>query len=180
VEKLAVIDTRVKDFIGLAGAAYGSFGQTTTGAGSKVPRIPGMLEFGSNDTIVQPSGMVSAYNALRQPKRLVTITGAGHLVFADICQLNPGGGGLVGEALAAHLPVPTKLQALGTDGCAAPDLQVTQAWPAINQSVTAQLRWGLGFDSTQAGLEGLTTAFNGIVGLNTTANSTTLAEVPQK
>ncbi|MEI8051586.1 MAG: hypothetical protein WCI12_09145 [Actinomycetes bacterium] len=178
VEKLAVVDSRVKDFIGLAGASYGALVTGRDAKGSAVPTIPGMLEFGSADGIVMPSGMVNAYNAMRQPKRLVTFTGAGHLVFADICQLNPGGGGLVGEALKANLPVPERLQALGTDGCSAPSPQVTLAWPAIRQSVTAQLRWALGFDSTQAGLDGLSSAFSGVIGLNTTANSTTLVQVP--
>ena len=47
-------------------------------------------------------------------------------------------------------------------------MSVTEAWPAIRQSVTAQLRWTLGFDESQAGLEGLQAAFNGIVAQNTT------------
>jgi len=173
VEKLAVVDSQVKVFVGLAGASYGSFGQTSTGSGSVVPKVPGLLEYGTKDGVVKPAGMVAAYNALHQPKRLISILGAGHLVFSDICQLAPGQGGLIALANKIHLPVPAKLRPLGSDGCLAPDLNVTAAWPLIRQSVTAQLRWAMGFDQSQAGLEGLESTFAGIVGTNTTADSVT-------
>ena len=171
VEKLAVADKRVDTFIGLAGASYGAFGQSSTGPGASVPNVPSMIEYGTLDGVVKPSSMVSAYNALKQPKRLVALASSGHLVFADICKLAPRHGGLIGAAEGAGLPVPDQLKKLGSDGCYAPAMSVTEAWPAIRQSVTAQLRWTLGFDTSQAGLEGLQAAFNGIVAQNTTANS---------
>jgi predicted dienelactone hydrolase len=169
VEKLAVADHRVKAFVGLAGASYGAFGQTATGPGSTVPHVPGLLMYGTNDKIVSPSSMVAAYDALRQPKRLISIEGAGHLVFSDICRIGTGHGGLVGLAKQAGLTIPGSLAQLGSDGCFSPDVPVVTSWPAIRQAVTAQLRWALGFDPTQAGLEHLTTAFAGVVGVNTTA-----------
>ena len=171
VEKLAVADKQVKAFVGLAGASFGAFGQTSTGPGSTVPSVPGLLEYGTNDTIVKPSSMVSAYNALKQPKRLISLTGAGHLVFSDICEIGTSQGGLVGLAHQAGLPIPSTLVALGSDGCLPPDVSVTTVWPAIRQSVTAQLRWALGFDPTQAGLENLTSTVSGVVGVNTTAQT---------
>jgi dienelactone hydrolase len=171
VEKLAVTDKRVDSFIGLAGASYGAFGQTDSGAGASVPNVPGLIEYGTLDGVVKPSGMVSAYNALKQPKRLIALSSSGHLVFADICKLAPKHGGLIGAAEGAGLPVPDTLKKLGSDGCSAPAMSVTEAWPAIRQSVTAQLRWTLGFDDTNAGLEGLQAAFNGIVAQNTTEGS---------
>jgi len=88
------------------------------------------------------------------PKRLITLTGAGHLVFADICQLAPGQGGLLAAAAAIHLSVPASLVPLASDGCSAPDTPVTDEWPVVRQAVTAQLRWVFGFDATQAGLTG--------------------------
>ena len=171
VEKLAVADKRVDTFIGLAGASYGAFGQTSSGAGNAVPSVPGMIEYGTLDGVVKPKSMASAYNALKQPKRLIALSNSGHLVFSDICKLAPKTGGLIGSAEGAGLPVPDALKKLGSDGCSAPSMSVTEAWPAIRQSVTAQLRWTLGFDTSQAGLEGLEAAFNGIVAQNTTANS---------
>jgi dienelactone hydrolase len=169
VEKLAVVDPRVDTFIGLAGASFGAFGQSS-GIGSKAPMVPGMLMYGTLDKVVEPDSMISAYNKLHQPKRLIGLSSSGHLVFADICKLAPKQGGLIGAAEKAGLPVPDTLKKLGTDGCFAPSMSVTEAWPAINQAVTAQLRWTLGFDESQAGLTGLEAAFNGIVTQNTTAN----------
>ena len=113
--------------------------------------------------------MKNAYNDLNQPKRLVGLFGSGHLVFSDICTLDTACGGLVAVAKRAGLPIPAGLALLGTDGCSASDLPVTQVWPAIDQSVTAELRWALGFDQGQGGLEGLTDAFPGVVSTNTTA-----------
>lgn len=169
VEKLAVADPKLKTFVGLAGASYGTFGQTQSGLGASVPKVPGLLMYGTNDKVVDPKGMVAAYDALNQPKRLITVQNAGHLVFADICQLAPGQGGLIGVAKKINLPVPAKLVPLGSDGCFAPDLSPPLAWPAINQAVTAQLRWAMGFDATQAGLEKLSATYPSIIGVDTTA-----------
>jgi len=170
VEKLAAVDSRVKVFVGLAGASYGAFGQTSSGAGSKVPSQPGMLMYGAQDAVVPPGTMISAYNAMTQPKRLIGLTNAGHLVFSDICGLGSGKG-LVGSALALGLPIPSQLLVLGTDGCSAANIPVVQEWPVINQSVTAELRWALGFDANQDGLHGLEQAFGMLVEQNTTANT---------
>jgi len=51
-EAAAASDARITTFIGLAGATVGSFGQTSTGAGSKVPDKPGMLMVGTSDHVV--------------------------------------------------------------------------------------------------------------------------------
>ena len=171
VEKLAVVDPQVKVFVGLAGASVGAFGQTTTGAGASVPKVPGLIESGTADQVVPTKTMVAAYNKLNQPKRFITLTNAGHLVFSDICQIDPGQGGLIGLAEKINLPIPAQLKPLGSDGCQSTDLAVTTAWPAITQSVTAELRWALGFDTSQAGLQGLSQVFPGVVGVNTTANT---------
>jgi predicted dienelactone hydrolase len=165
-EAAAASDARITTFIGLAGATVGSFGQTSTGAGSKVPDKPGMLMVGTSDHVVGAGTIASAYRAMVIPKRLITLTGAGHLVFADICQLAPGQGGLLAAAAAIHLSVPASLVPLASDGCSAPDTPVTDEWPVVRQAVTAQLRWVFGFDATQAGLTGLVGAFPGRVSLN--------------
>ena len=136
-----------------------------------MPTVPSLLEYGTLDGVVKPQSMVNAYNALKQPKRLIAISSSGHLVFSDICRLAPKHGGLIGAAEGAGLPIPDALKSLGSDGCSAPAMSVLDAWPAIRQSVTAQLRWTLGFDKSQAGLEGLQAAFNGIVAQNTTADT---------
>ena len=124
---------------------------------------------GTSDRVADPSGITKAYDAMNEPKRLVTLAGYGHLVFADVCQIGTSQGGLVGLAAGAHLTLPGQLKKLATDGCLAPDRPVTTGWPVIRQTVTAQLRHVFGFDRSAAGLAGLSAAFPHLVAVDTTA-----------
>ncbi len=159
VEALAAVDPRVTTFIGLAGATVGSFGQQASGPDSIVPHQPGMLMVGTNDHVANPRSIVAAYGKLRSPKRLILVRGAGHLVFADICEVGAGQGGLLAIAAALHVPVPASLMPLATDGCKSPDVPPPTEWPLIRQAVTAQLRHVFGFDHSTAGLTGIGAAF---------------------
>ncbi len=165
-EALATADPRVTTFIGMAGATVGSFGQTASGPTSTVPDKPGMLMVGTADKVADPTGIAKAFAALHAPKRLVTLHGFGHLVFSDICEIGAGQGGLLAIANEVHITVPAGLKTLATDGCDAPDTPVAQGWPAIRQSVTAQLRHVFGFDPSLAGLTGLKSAFPETVSRN--------------
>jgi predicted dienelactone hydrolase len=167
VEALAASDSKVDTFIGLAGATVGSsLGKSKHGAGATVPHQPGMLMSGTADTVVPDTGMIAAYGHLQAPKRLILLKGAGHLVFADICEVGAGQGGLLAIAQALKVPIPASLKPLATDGCMAPDLPPPQAWPAIRQAVTAQLRHVFGFDTSDAGLSGLVAAYPDVVAAN--------------
>ena len=166
VEALAATDPKVTTFVGLAGATVGSFGQTKSGAGSLVPHQPGMLMSGTADHVVSHVGMIAAYGRLRSPKRLILLRGAGHLVFADLCEVGSSHGGLLSIAAALHVPIPASLVPLASDGCRAPDLPPPEAWPVIRQAVTAQLRYVFGFDATTAGLADLGTAYPHVVAAN--------------
>ena len=163
VEALAASDPGVTTFVGLAGATVGSFGQTNTGPASRAPRQPGLLMSGTADQVVLTSSMVTAYERLHAPKRLVLLTDAGHLVFADACEVGRSYGGLLALAQAFKVPVPPSLLPLASDGCKPPDTPPPDAWPAIDQAVTAQLRHAMGFDSSSAGLSGLRRAFPTVV-----------------
>ncbi|MHB1518109.1 MAG: alpha/beta hydrolase family protein [Acidimicrobiales bacterium] len=165
-EGLAVSDPRVSTFIGMAGATVGSFGQTSTGATSQVPAKPGMLMVGTADQVVSPAGIASSFVAMHAPKRLVTLRNFGHLVFADICEIGTGRGGLVAIANSVHITIPPNLKKLATDGCNPPDTPVTEGWPVVRQAVTAQLRHVFGFDPSLAGLSGLGAAFPHVVARN--------------
>lgn len=165
-EALAAADPRVTTFIGMAGATVGSFGQTTSGATSIVPDKPGMLMVGTADQIASPTGIAKAFTAMKSPKRLVTLHNFGHLVFSDICEIGAGKGGLLAIAGEVHIAVPPSLKKLASDGCNAPDTPVSQGWPVIRQSVTAQLRHVFGFDPSLAGLTGLKAAFPETVSQN--------------
>lgn len=163
VEALAAVDPKVSTFIGLAGASVGLPGDAKHGPDSIVPHQPGLLMSGTADTVVPTSGMVKAYGKMRAPKRLVLIKGAGHLVFADICEIGAGQGGLLAIADALKVPIPPSLKPLATDGCDPPDLPVTQGWPVVRQAVTAQLRHVFGFDASDAGLRALVRAYPNVV-----------------
>lgn len=165
-EAVAAADPRVTTFVGMAGATVGAFGQATSGPASEVPQKPGMLMVGTADHVVSPAGIARAFHAMAPPKRLVTFQGFGHLLFSDICEIAPGQGGLLALADQIHLPVPASLRTLATDGCFSPDSPATKGWPAVRQTVTAQLRHVFDFDSSLAGLTGLTAAFPGVVATN--------------
>ena len=163
VEALAATDRQVTTFVGLAGATVGAFGATKTGPDSVVPHQPGLLMSGTADKVVSDTSMISAYGRLHDPKRLILVRGAGHLVFADLCEVGSSQGGLLSIAAVLHVPVPASLVPLASDGCSAPDLSPPLAWPLIRQAVTAQLRHAFGFDSSQAGLTGLAAAYPTVV-----------------
>lgn len=171
VEALAATDPHVTTFIGLAGATVGAFAQTTSGPDSIVPRQPGLLMSGTSDHVVSHTSIIKAYGRLHDPKRLILIRGAGHLVFADLCEIGSSQGGLLSIAAVLHVPVPPSLVPLASDGCSAPDLAPPLAWPVIRQAVTAQLRHVFGFDSSTAGLTGLVAAYPKIVAASASASS---------
>ncbi len=170
VEALAAADPKVATFIGLAGATVGLPGDAKHGSDSIVPHQPGLLMSGTADTVVPTAGMVTAYGKMHAPKRLILIKGAGHLVFADICEIGAGQGGLLAIANALKVPIPASLKPLATDGCDAPDLPVTQGWPVARQAVTAQLRHVFGFDASVAGLSGLVGAYPNVVSADESKN----------
>ena len=158
VEALAATDSRVTTFVGLAGATVGSLGQTR-----RVPNQPGMLMSGTSDHVISDVSMIAAYGRMHRPKRMILLHGAGHLVFADLCEVGSSQGGLLSIAAVLHVPVPASLVPLASDGCSAPDLPPPQGWPVIRQAVIAQLRHVFGFDRSTAGLAGLAAAYPGIV-----------------
>jgi len=166
VEALAATDPRVTTFIGLAGATVGALGGSGSGAEGVVPHQPGMLMSGTADHVVSHVGMIAAYGKMRSPKRLILLRGAGHLVFADLCEVGSSKGGLLSIAAVLHVPVPASLVPLASDGCHPPDLAPPRAWPVIRQAVTAQLRHVFGFDSSAAALAGLRSAYPGVVAAN--------------
>ena len=61
------------------------------------------------------------------------------------------GGGVIGLALDAGLPITPELERLGTDGCGDDDV-IEEGWPIVRHFVTAQLRWAFGIDSEPVGM----------------------------
>ena len=85
---------------------------------------------GTSDQVVKTSSIVAAYGHLHSPKRLILIRGAGHLVFADLCEVGSGQGGLLAIAAALKVPIPASLMPLATDGCKPPDLSPPRPGPS--------------------------------------------------
>lgn len=166
-EEVASVDPQVRTFIGMAGASVGALAAKSAGPVGTPAAEPGMLMVGTADHVVKPALILRAFDAMSPPKRLVTLKGAGHLAFSDICLLGSGQGGLLGIAERVHITIPPQLVPLASDGCQPEDLPIKVGWQVIRQAVTAQLRYALGFDHTQAGFNGLGHAFKGAVASDT-------------
>ena len=112
-----------------------------------------MFIAGREDGIADLTPIQQDYRTVPTPKRLVVITGAGHLnAFSDICTIGESGGGVVAMAQKAGLPVPATVARLGTDGCFAPALPSADVQTVTKHYTTAQLRFALGIDGAPVGL----------------------------
>lgn len=140
----------LKGFIGMAGADFSGL-SSETAPYNTVPSMPGVLVGGASDQVVAPGTLQTAYSELTGARRYIELTGAGHLVFSDLCQIAPGQGGLTVLAKALGITLTGSLQLLATDGCFPPDIPVTTDWPLVDQIVVASARQMLGFDATDAG-----------------------------
>lgn len=173
VERLASYESSLgsasilKGFIGMAGASDPS---SLTGPYSTIPTMPAVIMGGDSDQVVSPSGLQSEYNELTGSKRYVELTGAGHLVFSDLCQIDPGQGGLTALADAIGITLSGSLQLLATDGCFAPDTTVTTDWPVVDQVLVSSVRQMFGFDTSTAGDANLATDDPSLVDADTTSN----------
>ena len=85
-----------------------------------LPEKPSLWLTGKTDGIVDPARTIAAFEQSSAPTRLVLIDDMGHLGPSDICTIGDSGGGVIGLALDAGLPITPELERLGTDGCGAP------------------------------------------------------------
>ena len=117
-----------------------------------------MVMAGTSDGIIPFATSEEVYQGMNPPKYLVTIEGAGHLVFSDICLIGRDQGGLTGLIDAAGLDLPENLVRLASDGCEPDDLDPALAFGAIDHLSTAFLRYELGIDPEPVGLDEATAA----------------------
>jgi len=118
----------------------------------ELPDKPSLWIAGAIDGVVSPERTANAFAAASAPARHVVIEAMGHLGPSDICAIGENGGGVIGIALEAGLPIPDDLVRLGTDGCQEEAIAPEDGWPVINHFVTSQLRWAFGFDDEPVGL----------------------------
>ena len=118
-ERLAAFETArngsksvLKGFIGLAGASLGGWQQNLAAPFNTVPQMPGLIVAGQIDNVVSATTLESAYNSLGSKRRLIELTHAGHQAFSDLCQIDPGEGGLTALALALNISIPSNLAGL--------------------------------------------------------------------
>jgi dienelactone hydrolase len=126
---------------------------------------PGLVMYGSSDTIVLPASVQQLYSTLPTPKRLIVIAAAGHNVFDDICEIHNGSQRLVDllKAASGSKGGFGQIATLADDGCFPPDVSPPKVWPLIDQATTAQMRFGLGIDKSPVGLDvGLGHAYAGV------------------
>ena len=143
----ASADPRVKAFI-----AY-SVGNRPGEKKPPVPKVPGMVMAGTDDGIIPPAASQEIFDGMNPPKYFVSIDGAGHLVFSDICLIGRDQGGLVGLIGEVGLDLPESMTRLASDGCEDGQLDPAKAFPAIDHLSVAFLRYSLGIDPEPVGLD---------------------------
>jgi len=116
------------------------------------PPKPALYVAGSADVIAPAERVAQGFPAVPAPKRLVVIGGATHLSFMDYCPIGRDRGGMLAIAKADGVSVPDLVTKLVADGCDAKFLRAEDAWPLIDELVTAHLRWALGADPAPVGL----------------------------
>ena len=144
----ASADARVKAWI-----SYSVGFDPAEGPPPSPPTKPGMVMFATKDGILPAAASIKVYDGMNTPKYLVSVAGAGHLVFSDICLIGRSKGGVVGIAEAINLPIPPQLLRLGSDGCGKGYPLPETAFPAINQLSVAFFRWALHIDPQPVGLD---------------------------
>ena len=119
--------------------------------------LPGLLMGGTTDMLATPSMMATNFASLpAMPRRYVSIEGAGHLAFSDICTIGREAGGVLQIAIDAGLALDPLVVTLATDGCRPTDLPVEIAWPIIRNYVTAHFVRTLAPSTRPTGPDGLT------------------------
>ena len=138
---VAAMDERVTTWVGHAG-----------GASSNAVK-PALILAGQSDDTVTAGRLETTYDDLPEasPQRFLSIFGAGHLAFSDICLIAQDQGGLLPLARRYDIEIPELFESLATDGCEPGDLSPERAWPLINHYSTAHLFEALDLPDAVAG-----------------------------
>jgi len=114
---------------------------------------PSLYMSGAEDAVVPETGVRATYERAPAPARFVELPNSGHLVFADICLVGAGQGGVLSIASSLGITVPADLARLATDGCEPGKLSIADANLVTNHFIVAQLRWAFGIDKAPVGLQ---------------------------
>ncbi|HEX2577548.1 MAG TPA: dienelactone hydrolase family protein [Aquihabitans sp.] len=150
--RTATSEPRVKAFVaysvGLGGGPDGEAAEPPP-----VPEVPGMVMGATDDGIISYDRTEEVFEGLTAPSYLVSIEGAGHLVFSDLCLIGRDLGGLAGLIEEVGLDLPEQFSRLASDGCEEGQLDPLEAFPAIDHLSVAFLRSTLGIDDEPVGLD---------------------------
>jgi predicted dienelactone hydrolase len=144
---LATREPRVETVVGLAAAA--SLGEDGP---EQVPARE-LLVAGARDRIVSARSIREFYDAEAPPKTYLSIEGAGHLAFSDICLIGRAEGGILSIARDSGIFVNPLLANLARDGCLPQDLYAPISWPIFHHFAVAEIRAALGVDDPAVGLD---------------------------
>ena len=139
-------DPRIATYVALAAGAA-----ATDDAGASLTK-PALFVAGSADVIAKLDGVQKAYDSYGGPKRLVVIGGVTHLGFMDVCTLSTAKGSTLDIAVKDGVAIPAVITRLFADGCDAKYTKAPEAWPIINQVVTAHLKSVFGDPDAAMGL----------------------------
>jgi predicted dienelactone hydrolase len=112
---------------------------------------PVLMMGGTEDGFGTTESLDKAYERQPKGKRYVSIKGAGHLAFTDLCVIGRERGGLLQIAVDNGVEVNAIVQKLSRDGCEPDELRAEEAWPLVNHYVTAHLASQLGIDPAPRG-----------------------------
>lgn len=111
---------------------------------------PTLIIAAEKDSAIPVASLVTAYESLGAPKRLVIVPGMGHNAFSDSCLGIQSGNDLVSAVKQMGLPVPPFLLSLAQNGCGAGDLDTRKGWAIIQHLTVAHLKSSLGGPSAPA------------------------------
>jgi hypothetical protein len=89
--------------------------------------------------VVSYTKQQEGYEASPAPRRLVGLSGAGHLAFSDLCSIGREQGGLLEIAIDHGIEVNPLLATLAQDGCEEGQLPFDRASTLINHATAAAL-----------------------------------------
>ncbi|QDG52360.1 hypothetical protein FIV42_16915 [Persicimonas caeni] len=143
----AAQDERIVSVVGLA-PALGVGGEDPTGVDARQVHIAG-----GDDGLVSPGGIRSFWDDQPAPKLYLSIAGAGHLAFSDICLIGQEAGGILQIAQDNGVSVNPVVVGLASDGCRDDQLAPQASWPVFHHFATAELRFALGLDGEPTSLD---------------------------
>ncbi|HEX4493161.1 MAG TPA: hypothetical protein VH914_18305 [Acidimicrobiia bacterium] len=159
IARAAALDARVDAYVAIAppassASSAGSASSASRMSSASTPNKPSLFVAGTADKVTPGSAATAQYGRAPAPSYEWLIDGAGHNAFTDVCVVAQPAGGLVKvlDSAGSGAMLSNPLVAQLTDGCAAPAIAPSNAWPLIDQVVTGFLKHFIGPDPAPVGV----------------------------